>query len=268
MFVDKIRALLPLTHCLVCAAILFSVALPSFGHNAKAQQTYDEERAWIEQQLKNQKNFVNNVDPRALFNEYNATPPETTYYERESETLKQAGRDAAINSGAAEIILNAQAAMEHQTMPPEAKDYENNDGLTLAQRLNDPNAFCVEGDCSRPVREASSDFYKSVAMLSGAAEASQQLVNNGIFNGQPQFCRKVSFGIMNCCSDSGWAYDIHLTHCRSDEKTLGKAKESHRVVYVGEYCAHKKLGRDLCLMLSLRCLATVVSNSLGWSTHQ
>jgi len=34
----------------------------------------------------------------------------------------------------------------------------------------------VEGDCSRPVRESSPDFYKSVAMLSGAAEASQQLM--------------------------------------------------------------------------------------------
>src|SRR5207253_2671626 len=63
-----------------------------------------------------------------------------------------------------------------------------------------------------------------------------------IFSGNPQQCSSNTLGFSNCCQDSGWGIDLHLTHCNAEEKSLGINKQAGLTVYLGEYCRKKILG--------------------------
>lgn len=240
----------------VIAWLASSICLAS---NISAQKSYDDGRGWVESQIKGQGRIVETINPAQLFDHYDPAPPETHYFTKSPNgdgPLKAQGVATATATGQAALVLQSQKKIEGSTLPPEAVDPQG--GISLAQQFAGctPSAdrksmvcgsdiFCIEGDCSRPQVEASQDFQQSATALSAAADASKQFINKGIFNGRAETCRKVTAGTLDCCVDSGWAKNVHLSHCRDNEKKLGQAKESHRTVYVGEYCAHKKLG--VCL---------------------
>jgi hypothetical protein len=62
-----------------------------------------------------------------------------------------------------------------------------------------------------------------------------------VFDGQPASCRVGSFGVLNCCSDSGWGNHV-LGECTADELGLKDRAEAGATHYIGSYCAKRFFG--------------------------
>jgi len=112
--------------------------------------------------------------------------------------------------------------------------------------------FCKTGDCNEANGAGDNGFDEAVTRLAGLAAAGDDVKGDSTtvsaFSGKVMSCRKAMAGFSNCCKDSGWGQSVGLSHCNSDEKALGKAKEKKVTVYVGQKCDHKVLG--VCLQKS------------------
>lgn len=112
--------------------------------------------------------------------------------------------------------------------------------------------FCKTGDCNEANGAGDNGFDETVIRLAGLAAAGDDVKGDSTtvsaFSGKVMSCRKAMAGFSNCCKDSGWGQSVGLSHCNSDEKALGKAKEKKVTVYVGQKCDHKVLG--VCLQKS------------------
>ena len=115
---------------------------------------------------------------------------------------------------------------------------------------NNPNTFCVTGDCVPQERSKDQDMHKSLAALSAAAEVAKHLDtvdpnNPKIFKGKSRECSKnILSGITkDCCgiSPSGFL-EGKILKCDQEEMELAQAKETGRSIYLGEYCHNEVLG--------------------------
>ena len=103
--------------------------------------------------------------------------------------------------------------------------------------------FCFAGDCTKLTRKADPDFQSSVSKLAAMNGAAKQFDTAVIFKGHSSSCSNDALGYSNCCRDTGWGIDLNLTRCDAQEKQLGHDKSAGVTIYVGEYCAHRILGK-------------------------
>lgn len=97
---------------------------------------------------------------------------------------------------------------------------------------------CQNGECMEEYNQpydATRDFQSSAAMLAMVEDADAQLDREAmrVWSGKVLSCKKTSFGVKDCCRDSGWGLDIGVTSCSADEIELGQAKEAGKTLYVG-----------------------------------
>jgi len=105
------------------------------------------------------------------------------------------------------------------------------------------DTFCIDGDCTKPPTHPvdKHNFDKNISEFSGVISAAddfnkkQQQLN--IFGGKSYDCGMGAAGSYDCCDGGG---NI-LKQCSDEEKALKKARDKAIAVYVGKYCADKKL---------------------------
>lgn len=107
---------------------------------------------------------------------------------------------------------------------------------------------CPDGECSGEYlmyRESTEDFQEAATNLEMVTEIAQNFDedNMTVFTGENMRCRRRSFGISDCCDDSGWGIDTGLLSCSSEEETLGHARQDERTHYVGRYTSGGFLDR-------------------------
>jgi conjugal transfer mating pair stabilization protein TraN len=101
---------------------------------------------------------------------------------------------------------------------------------------------CPNGNCTsefgQTYEPATEDFKEAATGLAVAEEIAKDMdhTNLTVFTGANKSCKKKSFGLANCCKDSGWGVDVGLASCSGEEKELGLMKEAKRTHYVGRYC--------------------------------
>ncbi len=111
---------------------------------------------------------------------------------------------------------------------------------------------CPDGNCTqeyknRETKDATEDFKKAASSMAVADEVVKNFREDNIvlFKGRSMKCGvNQTASATNCCKDSGWAVDSDLAGCSTDEKTLGIAKESKQVHYVGSYSEGGPLDRQ------------------------
>lgn len=101
--------------------------------------------------------------------------------------------------------------------------------------------ICSDGTCTddygQTYETSEDDFLASATALALAEEISSQMNHDelSVFSGDSKKCKDQSLGFANCCQSGGWGTDLGLTHCDTEEKELGIAREAERTVYVGKY---------------------------------
>ncbi|KTC69797.1 conjugal transfer mating pair stabilization protein TraN [Legionella birminghamensis] len=108
--------------------------------------------------------------------------------------------------------------------------------------------FCADGECIEHIETQNADFGQSVSALAVAGEAGRELSqqpNMSLFSGKAVQCKIWPVDIIDCCHDKGWGKAIDLTHCREEDKALGKAKLNYVAHYLGEFCSQEVAG--VCL---------------------
>ena len=99
-------------------------------------------------------------------------------------------------------------------------------------------------------------FYH-LTRLRALADAEGQWVPDTlrVFAGTAATCREYPLEAKNCCALQGWANRLRLSHCRAAEKRLAFARQAHRTVAMGRYCA-----KHLLPPLSFQSLPETLTN--------
>lgn len=107
---------------------------------------------------------------------------------------------------------------------------------------------CAGGYCEEVKPEPATKDLGEAAAWTGvlgsmAQDATRSLSGDivRVFDGQPASCRVGSFGVLNCCSDSGWGNHL-LGECTSAELGLKDRAEAGATHYIGSYCAKRFFG--------------------------
>ncbi len=107
---------------------------------------------------------------------------------------------------------------------------------------------CPDGNCSGEYliyEETTEDFQEAATNLEMVKEIAQNFNSDNmtVFTGEDMKCQKKSFGLSDCCDDSGWGVDIGLLNCSTEEETLGTARQDAKTHYVGRYTSGGFLDR-------------------------
>jgi conjugal transfer mating pair stabilization protein TraN len=107
---------------------------------------------------------------------------------------------------------------------------------------------CPDGECSGEYlvyEETTEDFQEAATNLEMVKEIAQNFDEDSmtVFTGEDMKCQRKSFGLSNCCDDSGWGVDSGLLSCDEEEETLGFARQDAKTHYVGRYTSGGFLDR-------------------------
>ncbi len=98
---------------------------------------------------------------------------------------------------------------------------------------------CASGDCDKSIHESSSDLNEGLGKLGAISNAAQEVTitqagehQAKLFSGNAQFCKQYPLGSNDCCSGKGWGKWV--LHCPRELQALQRAKEEHRVVFLGK----------------------------------
>lgn len=105
--------------------------------------------------------------------------------------------------------------------------------------------LCQHDGCWHAHATPNTAFAHSAAALTLWQSAAKDHTQGVFFQGTVATCREMVWNYLNCCQDKGWGKDLQLSQCKASEKALGIAKQKKRVIYLGHYCAKKKLGHCL-----------------------
>ncbi len=104
---------------------------------------------------------------------------------------------------------------------------------------------CAGGYCEDVAPEPATKDLGSASswmgVLGGMADDATRSLSGQIvrvFDGHPAACRVGSFGVLNCCSDTGWGNHL-LGECSADELSLKDRAEVGATHYIGSYCAKR-----------------------------
>lgn len=107
---------------------------------------------------------------------------------------------------------------------------------------------CAGGYCEEVKPEPATKDLREAAAWTGvlgtmAQDATRSLSGDivRVFDGKPASCRVGSFGVLNCCSDSGWGNHL-LGECTAGELGLKDRAEAGATHYIGSYCAKRFFG--------------------------
>lgn len=106
-----------------------------------------------------------------------------------------------------------------------------------------PDGSCAE-DVGREEVDGTDDFKKAATGLAVASELADgiNLSEIAVFNGKDLSCKTSVASAYDCCQDGGWADDLGLSSCNSEEKQLGLQKDASQTIYVGRKSNYNGLG--------------------------
>ncbi len=110
----------------------------------------------------------------------------------------------------------------------------------------DSDLTCDEGDTSEECQTAdytsSTDMATAITKLEVLTSIGDNFDSDSLtfFSADAMKCSKAVLGVKDCCgSESGWATDVGLASCTTEEKDLAIAKSKDLAIKVGTYCSEK-----------------------------
>jgi hypothetical protein len=83
------------------------------------------------------------------------------------------------------------------------------------------------------------------------------------FKGESYHCSRNCLDFKDCCkTGKGWGVSLGLSSCKEREKVLAELRDAKRCIYVGTYCAEKKLGQCIRKKSGFCCFGTKLSRIL------
>ncbi|MEN8236793.1 MAG: conjugal transfer protein TraN [Pseudomonadota bacterium] len=113
--------------------------------------------------------------------------------------------------------------------------------------LTGPVPFCLDSNCDEHAWAPNQDFAEAISKLAILKEMSKGMTKHPItiFTGQVRSCRKDCLSFRDCCgTGKGWGKTFGYT-CKAEERQLAQLRGQRKCVFVGTFCAKKKLG--ICL---------------------
>lgn len=106
--------------------------------------------------------------------------------------------------------------------------------------------YCIDGNCEKIEREASTEFKDALVGLNSLGQARDEFneADFTVFKGSRATCHKKIFGAINCCAGRS-IIPGGLALCSKEEKQLDERDRKGLCSYVGSYCSKKILG--LCV---------------------
>lgn len=215
---------------------LIVVTLPTFAND------FQDAKAFAQMSKNNLEQMMEILNPNDLVSGFNPNPKESTL---NPEMLKETARKEALKSEMAKDAINR--AKNRQEVDLEQEGEATDKGIDLGQSQNTNGIPCNHGKCLPTEDEQSTDFAEGVTELGAlggvADDVRKNQVQSGvpaIFSGSNNLCRVAAAHVGNCCGGNA-----HLLSCREEEKALSRARQDNRAIYVGTFCAHRKL--KVCL---------------------
>lgn len=187
---------------------------------------------------------VSQLPPENYLNDYTNNPPESGF---NPSQLKATGQNAVATNETAQHILKDKLEREKERVVIDLNSQEmRNAGQAIEsadETIKHSTIPCKDGNCLPTPDEIGTDFGEGASrlgVLAGAAnEVSTQQIgsqNVSLFKGFNNQCRIAALHVGNCCGGNA-----RFLNCREEEKELGRAKNEGRALFIGKYCAHKKL---------------------------
>lgn len=145
------------------------------------------------------------------------------------------------NAKCIQYLANGSCALQQNTM-----QCMTSPGVQSSILNCGANAYCLDGNCYGAGAPPNGDFALAATMINILGEAGKDYDPNTlqIFKGAGKTCQRtggVVAGIVNCCSDSGWAVGLGLETCSAEEKSLGLAREEKLTHFIEEVCTSSTL---------------------------
>ena len=186
----------------------------------------------------NLEKMIKTLNPNDLVSGFNPNPKES---QLNPDMLKELAQKEASKSDIAKDAINR--AKNRQEIDLEQEGEATDKGIDLGQSQHINGIPCNDGKCMPTQDEQSTDFAEGATELGAlggvADDVRKNQVRNGIpaiFSGSNNLCRVAAAHVGNCCGGNA-----HLLNCREEEKSLSRARQDNRAVYVGTFCAHRKL---------------------------
>jgi len=145
---------------------------------------------------------------------------------------------------------------------------------------NESSPFCLTGNCLDTSYEANGEMLSALSHMAVFKEMQNDIrANLSIFKGSVRQCTKNCVGFRDCCgSGGGWGVSMGLAGCSGEERELSQWRSAKKCVFVGTYCAEKKLGICLRKKSSFCCFGSKLSRiiqeqgrqqlGMGWGSGE